>query len=191
MVPSCAEGGVLGVLPGIVGSLQALEVIKLVLGKGDPLVGRLVLFDALGFVLREIAVHKDPNCPVCGENPTITAPRDEVEACEPAELPPTIAVEDLQARRRAGETFVLLDVREPHEHAIAIIPGATPFPLSELPSRLHELDPTRPYVLSCHHDGRSRHAAALMRRAGFMRLTVLVGGIDAWARKIDPSIPRY
>lgn len=191
MVPSCAEGGVLGVLPGIVGSLQALEVIKLVLGKGDSLVGRLVLFDALGFTFREIAVHKDPACPVCGASPTITAPRDMAEACDPAELPPTIAVEELHRRRRAGERFVLLDVREPFEHAIATIPGATPFPLSQLPGRLGELEPGRPYVLSCHHDGRSRHAAALMRRAGFTRLTVLVGGIDAWARKIDPSMPRY
>jgi adenylyltransferase/sulfurtransferase len=182
---------VLGVLPGILGSLQALEVIKLVLGAGEPLVGRLVLFDALAHAFREIAVARDPACPVCGTSPTILAPRDEAAACEPAELPPTIGVEAFHARREAGETFALLDVREPHEFRIATIPGAAPFPLSELPSRLHELEPTRPYVLSCHHDGRSRHAAALMRRAGFTRVTVLVGGIDAWARKIDPSMPRY
>ena len=191
MVPSCAEGGVLGVLPGILGTLQALEVLKLLLGAGEPLIGRLVLFDALEHAFREIAVAKDPACPVCGTNPTIAAPRDEAAACGPVELPPTISVEDFHARRGAGETLLLLDVREPHEFEIARIPGAVPFPLSALPSRLGELDPARPYVLSCHHDGRSRHAAAVMRRAGFSRVTVLVGGIDAWARKIDPSMPRY
>ena len=191
VVPSCAEGGVLGVLPGILGSLQALEVLKLVLGVGEPLLGRLLLFDALALTTREIAIAKDPDCPVCGANPTITSPRDETAACEPAEAPPTLDVEAFHSRREAGERFVLLDVREPHEHAIAMIPGATPFPLSQLPARLHELDASRPYVVSCHYDGRSRHAAALMRRAGFTRITVLVGGIDAWAKRVDPSMPRY
>lgn len=191
LVPSCAEGGVLGVLPGILGTLQALEVLKLVLGRGEPLVGRLVLFDALAHSFREIAVAKDPACPVCGTNPSITTPRDETAACEPPEVPQTISVESFHARREAGEPFLLLDVREPHEMRIATIPGATPFPLSELPARMHELDPGRPYVLSCHYDGRSRHAATLLRRAGFSRVTVLLGGIDAWARNVDPSMPRY
>ncbi|HEX6849823.1 MAG TPA: molybdopterin-synthase adenylyltransferase MoeB [Candidatus Polarisedimenticolaceae bacterium] len=191
MVPSCAEGGVLGVLPGIVGSLQALEAIKLVLGKGDSLVGRLVLFDALGFVFREIAVRKDPNCPVCGERPTIREPRDEVASCETEPTPATLTVEAFHERREAGEPLFLLDVREPHEFAIARIPGSTLVPLRELPARLHELDSARTCVVTCHHGPRAFHAAEMLRRAGFTRVSVLVGGVDAWAKAIDPSMPRY
>ena len=199
MVPSCAEGGVLGVLPGIVGSLQALEVLKLVLGKGEPLVGRLVLFDALGFTFHEVAVKKDPSCPVCGPEPTITAPIDYEEFCgirgEEAEADlagiPTVSVEDAKSRRDAGEPLEILDVREPHEHAIVEIPGATPFPLSELPARMHELDSARAYTLSCHHGPRAVQAYRLLRTAGFKRLQILAGGVDAWASRIDPSLPRY
>ncbi|MBI5481710.1 MAG: molybdopterin-synthase adenylyltransferase MoeB [Deltaproteobacteria bacterium] len=199
LVPSCAEGGVLGVLPGIVGSLQALEVLKLILGLGDPLVGRLVLFDALAFQFRELNVRKDPGCAVCGAAPTVTAPIDYEAFCgirgEEAALDatglPTLSVEDLEARRRGGETFDLLDVREPHEQEIVQLPGATPFPLSELPAHLHELDSARTYTISCHRGARSLEAYRLMRKAGFGRLQILAGGIDAWAEKIDPSLPRY
>lgn len=195
MVPSCAEGGVLGVLPGIVGSLQALEVLKFVLGVGEPLVGRLVLFEALGFTFREIAIAKDPSCAVCGAAPTITAPIDYDAFCgvgprEEAGVP-AISVEDLNARRVAGEHFDLLDVRERHEWEIARIPGATLFPLSEIPSRLHELDSARAYTISCHRGIRSLQAYHLLRRAGFEKLRILEGGVDAWAERIDPEMPRY
>ncbi len=199
LVPSCADGGVLGVLPGIVGAMQALEVVKLILGNGEPLIGRLVLFDALAFRFREVALRKDPGCVVCGEAPTIRAPIDYEEFCGirgvEAEVDasglPTLSVEDLRSRREAGETFELLDVREPHEHEIVRIPGAVLFPLSELPSRLHELDSARTYTISCHHGVRSVQAYHLLRNAGFGRLQILAGGVDAWARKIDPSMPRY
>jgi len=199
MVPSCAEGGVLGVLPGIVGSLQALEVLKLVLGKGEPLIGRLILFDALGFTFHEVAVKKDPACPVCGPSPTITAPIDYEEFCgirgeeSVADLTgiPTVSVEDAKARRDRGEPLEILDVREAHEHAIVRIPGATDLPLSELPARMHELDSARAYTLSCHHGPRAVQAFRLLRAAGFSRLQVLQGGIDAWAARIDPNLPRY
>jgi sulfur-carrier protein adenylyltransferase/sulfurtransferase len=198
-VPSCADGGVLGVLPGIVGSLQALEVIKLILGRGQPLIGRLVLFDALAFRLREVTVSKDPECVVCGKSPTITAPIDYEAFCGVRGVEgdidtsgvPTLSVRDLDARRRAGEAFELLDVREPHEYEIVRIPGAVLFPLSELPARLHELDSARTYTLSCHRGTRSVQAYRLLRQAGFGRLQVLAGGVDAWAATIDASLPRY
>jgi len=199
MVPSCADGGVLGVLPGILGSLQALEVIKLILGNGEPLIGRLVLFDALAFGFREVAVRKDPACVVCGEAPTITKPIDYEEFCgvrgeevapDLTSLP-AVTVDDLKTRREAGESFHLLDVREPHEWEIARIPGATLFPLSELPARMHELDMAKTYTLSCHHGIRSVQAYHILRQAGFKRLQVLAGGQDAWAARIDPSMPRY
>jgi len=199
LVPSCAEGGVLGVLPGIIGSLQALEVLKLILGAGDPLIGRLVLFDALAFQFRELTVRKDPGCAVCGEAPTICGPIDYDEFCgirgaeSQADLSglPLLSVEDLCARRDAGEPFELLDVREPHEYEIARIPGATLFPLSTLASRLHELDSARTYTIACHRGTRSVQAFHLLRTAGFAKLQVLAGGIDAWAERIDPSMPRY
>jgi len=199
LVPSCADGGVLGVLPGIVGSLQALEVIKLILGIGQSLVGRMVLFDALAFAFRELKLHKDPRCAVCGDAPTITAPIDYEAFCglrgvEPAVDAsglPTIDVEAFRARRDAGEVFELLDVREPHEHAIVHIPGAVLMPLGDLPARLHELDSARTYTLSCHRGTRSVEAYHLLRQAGFTRLQILAGGVDAWAERIDPSLPRY
>jgi sulfur-carrier protein adenylyltransferase/sulfurtransferase len=199
LVPSCAEGGVLGVLPGIIGSLQALEALKLILGTGVPLIGRLVLFDALAFQFRELTVGRDPACAVCGTSPTIRGPIDYEEFCglrgvEPtADLSglPQLSVEDFRARRDRGEPFELLDVREPHEYEIARIPGARLFPLSALPSRLHELDSARPYTIACHRGTRSVQAYHLLRKAGFAKLHVLAGGVDAWAEKIDPSMPRY
>jgi adenylyltransferase/sulfurtransferase len=199
LVPSCADGGVLGVLPGIIGSLQALEVLKLILGAGEPLTGRLVLFDALAFSFRELALRKDPDCVVCGKSPTITAPIDYEafcgirgeEAVSDSAALPTLSVEEFAARRGAGEGFELLDVREPHEFEIVRIPGARLFPLSELTARLHELDSARTYTLSCHRGTRSVQAYHVLRQAGFKRLQVLAGGVDAWAAQIDPKLPRY
>ncbi len=199
LVPSCAEGGVLGVLPGIIGSLQALEVLKLVLGVGDPLVGRLALFDALAPELREVRVPRDPACAVCGDSPTVTAPVDYEAFCgvpglghepEATDLP-MVSVEAFQRRREAGDAPLLLDVRERFEADIAAIPGALLIPLGELPARLHELDTARAYTLTCHYATRSAQAFELLRRAGFGRLQVLDGGVDAWAARIDPSVPRY
>jgi len=199
LVPSCAEGGVLGVLPGIVGSVQALEVIKLVLGIGEPLVGRLALFDALALELREVRVGRDPSCAVCGESPTVTEPVDYLQFCgvgadapaAPGEAVRSISVDEFRRRRDAGEELTLLDVREPHELEIARIPGALSLPLGELPARLHELDTARSYTLACHHGTRSVRAYRLLRGAGFERLQVLSGGVDAWAERVDPSLPRY
>jgi sulfur-carrier protein adenylyltransferase/sulfurtransferase len=196
LVPSCADGGVLGVLPGIVGSLQALEVLKLILGVGEPLLGRLVLFDALAFSFRELAFRKDPQCAICGPQASIRAPIDYEAFCglsEQRELAglPVLSVEDLAARRRAGDAPEVLDVREPHEHAIAAIPDARALPLSELPSRLHELDSACDYAIACHQGLRSIEAWWLLHKAGFRKLQVLEGGVDAWAERIDPSLPRY
>ncbi len=199
LVPSCADGGVLGVLPGIVGSLQALEVLKQILGIGKPLVGRLALFDALGFGWRELAVRKDPACVVCGGSPTITAPIDYESFCgvrgEEDEVDvsgfPTVTVEDLHARREAGDAVELLDIRDAHEAAIAQIPGARLMPLNDLPARLHELDSATTYTLSCHKGTRSVQAYHLLRQAGFAKLRILEGGVDAWAERIDPTLPRY
>ncbi|GMU76577.1 MAG: molybdenum cofactor biosynthesis protein MoeB [Gammaproteobacteria bacterium] len=196
LVPSCADGGVLGVLPGIVGSLQALEVLKLILGTGEPLVGRLVLFDALGLRLRELALRKDPACAVCGAEPTVTTPIDYEAFCgqrgeaSRGELP-VLGVEALLAQREAGTAPEVLDVREAHELAIVRIPGARTLPLSELPARLHELDSARDYAIACHQGLRSVEAYYLLHKAGFRRLQVLEGGVDAWAERVDPRLPRY
>jgi len=199
LVPSCAEGGVLGGLPGVVGSLQALAVLKLILGIGDPLIGRLLLFDALDFEFRSLPVRKEPSCAVCGTSPTITAPIDYEAFCgvraEEAEVDPAgipaLSVEELDRRRKAGEALILLDVREPHEHAIVAIPGAKLFPLGEIPARLHELDSSQTYTLSCHHGPRSVQAYRLLKQAGFAHLQILTGGVHAWAERVDPSLPRY
>jgi adenylyltransferase/sulfurtransferase len=199
LVPSCAEGGVLGVLPGIVGSLQALEVLKLILGVGDSLIGRFVMFDAMAFTFRELAVRKNAKCAVCGTAPTVTAPIDYDAFCQLRGSEPevdgrgiaSLSVEDFHQRRQAGESFRLLDVREPHEFQIVQIPGSIPFPLSELTARLHELDSATTYTLHCHRGARSLQAYQLLRKAGFGRLLILNGGVDAWAERIDPSLPRY
>lgn len=197
LVPSCAEGGVMGMLPGILGSLQALEVIKLVIGRGEPLIGRLLTFDGLRGTFRELRVRRDEHCAVCGAASALTAPRanvtGETNACaaSSADEVPAISVETLAARLRGGEPVNLIDVREPGELAIAGISGATAIPLGELPDRLAELDSNSAYVVTCHKGGRSRRACALMRGAGFTRLEVLEGGIDAWAERVDPAMLRY
>jgi len=200
LVPSCAEGGVLGVLPGIIGVLQAIEAIKLIIGIGEPLIGRLLLFDALQLKFRELKLRRDPRCPVCGEHPTITKLVDYEQFCgipqaaaaEAAEAPiPTMTVRDLKRKIDSGERFVLVDVREPFEYEIASIPGSKLIPLGELHSRMSELDSADDIVLHCKMGGRSAKALKLLREAGFTKLTNVAGGIEAWAEEIDPSVPKY
>jgi molybdopterin/thiamine biosynthesis adenylyltransferase/rhodanese-related sulfurtransferase len=196
LVPSCAEGGVLGVLPGVIGTIQATEAIKLLLGKGKPLIGRLLLYDALEMSFDEVQLRKDPACPVCGENPTVTELIDYVQFCglDPAEtLEPSweIAPEELASRIRAGERPVLLDVREPHEWEIAHLEGATLIPQGDLLARMGELSTADDIVLYCRSGERSVRAFKLLHEAGFRRLKNLRGGINAWAQAVDPSLPRY
>lgn len=200
MVPSCAEGGVLGVLPGIIGMLQAIEAIKLIIGLGEPLIGRLVHFDALKLKFREFKLRRDPKCPVCGGNPTITELIDYEQFCgipqaaaeEAAGEPvPSITVWELKRRIDAKEKFVLLDVREKFEYDICRISGSKLIPLGELPSRMSELDSADDIVLQCKTGGRSGRALRLLREAGFTKLNNLEGGITAWAGEIDPSVPKY
>jgi adenylyltransferase/sulfurtransferase len=197
-VPSCAEGGVLGVLPGIIGTLQALEVIKLILKKGDALVARLILFDALAFEFRELKLKKDPNCVICGANPSIRAPIDYEAFCSGSHTPkpekseiPLMTVEEFSTLFAAGDAIELLDVRNPHEYEIACVPGAKLIPLPELPQRLQELDPSRQYAVTCHRGPRSIQAYHLLKNSGFTKLHVLQGGVDAWAERIDPTMARY
>jgi adenylyltransferase/sulfurtransferase len=196
-VPSCAEGGVLGVLPGVIGVIQGIETLKLVLGVGESLVGRLLLFDALALSFRELTLRKDPACPLCGEKRTITQLIDYEEFCgvapADAEVAPEIEItaRELAARRERGDDLVLIDVREPHEFEIAHIPGATLIPLNSLPERMNELDSSREIVLQCHLGVRSMRALETLYRAGFRKLKNLRGGIEAWSRDVDPSVPRY
>jgi molybdopterin/thiamine biosynthesis adenylyltransferase/rhodanese-related sulfurtransferase len=198
LVPSCAEGGVLGVLPGIIGTLQALETIKLILSEGEPLIGRLVLFDALKFTFRELKLKKDPNCPVCGEKRTIHELIDYEQFC--GVKPPTteetideqteITVEQLKKRLDRGDDIFILDVREPHEYEIANI-GAQLIPLGELPKRFREIDSSKEIIVQCKSGQRSARAADFLRKNGFQRVKNLVGGIDAWSERIDPGVPHY
>lgn len=193
-VPSCAEGGVLGVLPGIVGCLQANEAIKLILGLGDPLIGRLVHFDALAFRFREIKLRRDPQCAVCGGNPTITELEEIEFACEIGDpIMEEISVEDLKERfrRQSHEPFVLLDVREPHEAEIAKLPGSILIPLGELPDRLDELDKDADLIVHCKSGGRSAQALAILNEAGFENAKHVAGGINAWSTEIDGTVPLY
>jgi sulfur-carrier protein adenylyltransferase/sulfurtransferase len=200
MVPSCAEGGVLGVLPGIIGVMQAIEAIKLIIGIGDSLVGRLVSFDALKLRFREFKIRRDPNCPICGDHPTIHElidydqfcgiPQADAEAAREMEVPKITAV-DLKDRMDRHERFVLVDVREPFEYEISRIPGSRLIPLGELPARLSELDSADDIVLQCKSGSRSAKALRILQEAGFRKLTNLEGGITAWAEDVDPSVPKY
>ena len=200
MVPSCAEGGVLGVLPGIIGVMQSIEAVKLIMGIGELLVGRLVHFDALKMRFREFKLRRDPNCPVCSDHPTVTDLIDYDEFCglpqaaaaEAGAAPvPAIDVQELKRRQDAKENFVLLDVREPYEFEIARIPGSRLIPLSELPARLSELDSADEIVVHCKSGRRSAKAIGVLKEAGFSRLWNVTGGIEAWADEIDPSVPKY
>jgi sulfur-carrier protein adenylyltransferase/sulfurtransferase len=200
MVPSCAEGGVLGVLPGIIGVMQAIEAIKLIIGIGDSLIGRLVSFDALKLRFREFKIRRDPNCPICGDHPTIHElidydhfcgiPQADAEAAKALEVPTITAVE-LKKRMDRKEKFVLVDVREPFEYEISRIPGSRLIPLGELPARLSELDSADDIVLQCKSGGRSAKALRILQEAGFRKLSNLEGGITAWADEVDPSVPKY
>ncbi len=192
LVPSCSEGGVLGILPGIVGAMQANEAVKLLLGIGEPLVGRLVHFDALTFRFREIRLRRDPRCALCGETPSLTELEDLEFSCDmnPPALP-EIDVHALAARIAQDRPFVLLDVREPEELEIARLPGSTAIPLGDLPERLGELDPVAETIVHCKAGGRSAKALRLLLDAGFSNACHVQGGIDAWSREIDPSVPPY
>jgi sulfur-carrier protein adenylyltransferase/sulfurtransferase len=197
LVPSCAEGGVLGILPGLVGVMQATEVIKLIIGKGEPLIGRLLLIDALGMKFRELKLRKNPDCPVCGTHPTITKLIDYNEFCGiRGEEKPVVAnssdiqVEELKRRLDAGEDIFVLDVREPHEYQICNIGGYL-IPLGDLPKRVSELDSSREIVAHCKSGGRSAKAVDFLRQAGFKKVHNLAGGITAWADRVDPRVPKY
>ena len=196
LVPSCAEGGVLGVLPGIIGSIQALETIKWIIGAGDSLIGRLVLFDALKLRFRELQLRKDPACPICGDTPSIHELIDYEAFCgigaEPSYAGPEITAEELRRELdERGSGLVLIDVREPHEWEIAHIEGAQLIPLGQLPERVGELDGHAEIVTHCHHGARSMKALSILKGAGFNRVRSLAGGIDAWADRVEVGMARY
>ena len=198
LVPSCAEGGVLGVLPGIVGSMQAMEVLKLILGAGKSLVGRLLLFDGLEMSFRELKLRKNPECPLCGENATITSLIDYYEFCgvrgEEAPPPdlkvPEMSVRELDDRLKQGEKIFILDVREPHEYQICNLGGYL-IPLGDLPRRVQEIESSGPVVVHCRSGARSARAVEFLRQAGFRRIWNLKGGILAWSDEVDSSVPKY
>jgi molybdopterin/thiamine biosynthesis adenylyltransferase/rhodanese-related sulfurtransferase/molybdopterin converting factor small subunit len=205
LVPSCAEGGVLGVLPGLVGLVQATEAIKLMLGVGEPLVGRFLIYDALGMRFRELKLRRDPECPVCGDNPTVKELIDYEQFCglrpatpaaaaapaASASAVPEILPEEVKAKLDRGDDFVILDVREPHEVQICRIDGSIVIPLGQLPGRVQELDRDRELVVHCRSGARSAQAVGLLQRHGFDKAVNLKGGILAWIDKVDPSQPKY
>jgi adenylyltransferase/sulfurtransferase len=199
MVPSCAEGGVLGVLPGVIGVIQATEAIKLILGKGESLLGRLLLYNALDMKFREMRIRRDPACPVCGERPTITKLIDYEQFCgmrggqtmNTEQAGDEITAVELAAMLKRGEKFTLVDVREPDEWAICRIPGATLLPLSALPQRSGELPKDARLVLHCKAGKRSMKALQFLREQGYANLKSVRGGIDAWSTDVDPNVPRY
>jgi len=201
-VPSCAEAGVLGILPGIIGIIQATEAVKLIIGRGDSLMGRLLLFDALQMKFRELKLRRNPNCPICGDNPSIKQLIDYEQFCglSPGETLAAqaadgkieeISVKDLKRRLDKKENFILVDVREPSEFEICRIPGSKLIPLGELPGRLHELDKQREILVHCKSGGRSKKAVKLLHEAGFQSLKNVTGGIEAWADQVDPTVPKY
>jgi len=199
LVPSCAEGGVLGVLPGVIGIIQATEAIKLILGAGQPLVGRLLLYDALQMRFRELKLRRDPECPICGDHPTIHALIDYDQFCGvvPTHSQPTaggvpeLTVEELKAKLDRGEDVQVLDVREPNEYQICRIAGSTLIPLGDLSNRTAELDRDRELIVHCKMGGRSAKAVALLQERGFTRARNLTGGILAWIDRVDPSQSKY
>ena len=199
MVPSCAEGGVLGVLPGIIGCIQATEIIKLALGKGEPLINRLMLYSALDMSFRELKLRRDPKCPICGENPTITELVDYQEFCgigdepnEPQVHPDEVSVQDMKkAMDDSSSDIAFLDVREYDEVEIAKIEGVPLIPLGELPQRFMELDPNQTIYIHCKVGGRSLKAVEFLKQQGFKYCKSVAGGINAWSDDIDSSVPRY
>jgi adenylyltransferase/sulfurtransferase len=204
LVPSCAEGGVLGILPGTIGLIQATETVKLILGIGEPLVGRLLLYDALGMRFRELKLRKNPECPICGDRRTITKLIDYHQFCGvpqhvPQEAPKQenqvtegeIEVTEVKEKLDRGDNFVLIDVREPHEHQICNIPAAKLIPLGEVGKRLGELDPEADIVIHCKSGMRSARACGILRAAGFKHVRNMKGGILAWSDQVDRSVPKY
>jgi molybdopterin/thiamine biosynthesis adenylyltransferase/rhodanese-related sulfurtransferase len=200
LVPSCAEGGVLGILPGLLGVIQATETIKLILGAGESLVGRLLLVDALGMSFRQLKVRKNPDCAVCGPNPTVTRLIDYEEFCgiprvkeeEKREMGvPAITVQELKEKMDKGDALVLVDVREPHEIAISELPGSVKIPLGTLSSNVNKLSTADDIVVHCRTGARSARAVQFLMSAGFRKVWNLTGGIDRWAVEIDPTVPRY
>jgi adenylyltransferase/sulfurtransferase len=204
LVPSCAEGGVLGILPGLLGVIQATEVIKLILGKGEPLIGRLLLVDSLAMRFRELKLRKNPDCPVCGKNPTVTKLIDYQQFCGIAPEPkptqvngtpmqngiPQMTAVELKKHLDNKDGIFVLDVREPYEYQVANI-GAKLIPLGELPQRAGELDKDREIVVHCKSGGRSQKAAELLTQIGFKNVWNLAGGITAWSNDVDPKVPKY
>jgi sulfur-carrier protein adenylyltransferase/sulfurtransferase len=198
LVPSCAEGGVLGILPGTVGLIQATETVKLILGIGEPLIGRLVLYDALAMRFRELKLRRNPECPVCGDHPTITELIDYQEFCgipnqthQEAPVEGDIEPTEVKAKIDRGDRFVLIDVREPHEYQICNIPQARLIPLGDLPKRVNELDSADEIVAHCKSGMRSAKAVDFLKQAGFKKVRNMKGGILAWSDKVDPSVPKY
>src|SRR5437763_8155952 len=200
LVPSCAEGGVLGVLPGVVGCIQATETMKLILGAGEPLIGRFLIFDALRMKFRELKLRKDPDCPVCGTHPTVTKLIDYEQFCgvqsATQEAPMSgstteISAVELKRRLDRGDSLKIVDVREPHEYEINRISGSTLIPLGDIPRRYVELDPSDEIVVQCKVGGRSAKAADFLRSKGFTKVLNLTGGILDWVDKVDPSQPKY
>ncbi|MBN9694094.1 MAG: molybdopterin-synthase adenylyltransferase MoeB [Verrucomicrobia bacterium] len=199
MVPSCAEGGVLGVLPGIIGCIQATEILKLVLGKGSSLIGRLLLFNALDMKFRELKLRRDPKCPVCGENPTVTELIDYEQFCgivpEPVnsgQNPDEVTVEDMKKALETPNLGIrVIDVREPDEQEIARVAGVPLFPLSRLPQQFTELDPNTQIYIHCKSGKRSMKALEFLRQQGFKYVKSVQGGIEAWSDRIDHSVPKY
>ena len=199
LVPSCAEGGVLGVLPGIMGCIQAMETIKLILGRGEPLIGRLLLFDALGMKFRELKLRKNPDCPICGTHRTLTKLIDYEQFCGirgEEHIPvqtgiPEITPAEVKKKMDEHEPFVLIDVREPHEYQICRIPGSKLIPLGEVPKRMNELNSADEIVVHCKSGMRSAKAVDLLMKSGFRKIHNLKGGILAWSDQVDPSVPKY
>jgi len=198
LVPSCAEGGVLGVLPGIVGCIQALETIKLIIGAGDSLIGRLILFDALRMKFRELKLRKNPDCVICGPNPTVTQLIDYEQFCgirgeenAPATKLPEVTAPELKKMMDEKKPFVLIDVREPHEYQICSIPGSKLIPLGEVAGRMNELNSADEIVVHCKSGMRSAKAVDLLMQSGFRKIHNLRGGILAWSDQVDSSVPKY
>jgi adenylyltransferase/sulfurtransferase len=200
MVPSCAEGGVLGILPGIIGVMQATEAVKLILGIGEPLIGRLVLFNALKMQFRELKLRKDPDCPICGENPTIKELIDYEQFCGITRPDPNVAAEsnplemtvtELNELFQKGERPVVIDVREPYEYEIAQIPNAKLIPMDEVPSRLSEIPKDEEVILHCRSGMRSQKVLEYLQTQGYTKLKNLKGGVLAWSEEVDPSVPQY
>ena len=201
LVPSCAEGGVLGILPGLIGCIQATETVKLILGKGNTLSGRLMLYDALNMRFRELKLRRNPECPVCGDNPTVKELIDYQEFCGIPQQKAAEAKEqgkmdeitplELTARLDRGDDIFILDVREPHEFDIARIPGSTLIPLGQVAQRVDELNSTADIIVHCKMGGRSAKAQGILKEMGFSRVTNLTGGITRWSDEVDPSVPKY